>query len=114
MTEKELENIRQKERIIDEIEKETGIPNESFLCRFDIYRCKYEFAYNTKDENDEYISVLRSYNLKTKGFKEKITKLKACELQRDPITGKWYLITDNEYHHLEHVIAGQIAKKKRR
>ena len=49
------------------------------------------------------------------GFnREKITKLKACELQRDPITDKWYLITDNEYHHLEHVIAGQIAKKKSR
>lgn len=42
------------------------------------------------------------------------TKLKAWELQRDPITGKWYIITDNEYHHLEHVIAGQISKKKSR
>ena len=32
MTEKELENIRQLERVIDEIDKEAGIPNESFLC----------------------------------------------------------------------------------
>lgn len=72
--------------------------------------------YNTKDENDEYISVLRSYNLKTRNFKEKILKSdkwnKACSLQRDPITGKWYVISENEYHHLEHVIAGQKAKKK--
>lgn len=114
LTEKDLEEVRRQERVIDEIQKEAGIPDECFWHRFDIDGWKYEFAYNTKDENDEYISVLRCYNLKTKKFKEKITKLKAWTLQRDPITGKWYTITGNEYHHLEYVIEGQIAKKKRR
>ena len=111
LTEKDLAEIRKRDRIIDEIQKEAGIPDEYFWCRVEGW--KYEFVYNTKDENDEYISVLRSYNLKTRNFKEKLfSKNQAWSLQRDPITGKWYVISENEYHHLEHVIAGQEAKKK--